>query len=497
MENTDVYAQITADSITQASTFTTANGTTTTCTDTGHAVYSLVISDSDLTSSRAGTENAITVSSFDDAGNESTKPTGFTFEIDEGVVNFGDDVTISNSGSDYYISADDEDSSIKYSVTTEDKTSATTATCDNTLSYTDYDSTTGVSSLDSGVEKQICFEVEDSNSVISYYNSKTYEQDFPVIPSLDSASNSGDTADNITNNTKPNILVSNVEGDAAVEIYTWDDTTNGNSDGLIQESELTLRGFKQNGTSVGGVTVSWGSNSNTSPTHFNDNYVPTLTIDTTELPDETYYFTARAVDFVGNKSPFTPVSQVVINTQATTVNSIELSPNTYPSQFGSSELSDNITKESDIRLTVCVESGSTLTLKDELDTTINSTITEDTADTATCTVTGDSKFTIDITSGTLQSSPSGDTHNLHIDIENTTGTTSDGLNSANAQISVTLDSGVSNFTDIATISNKGTDYYITAYDEGSTINYFVTTEDKSSTTTVLLQTYKYVFLCYS
>ena len=360
----------------------------------------------------------------------------------------------------------------------------TTATCDNTLSYTDYDSTTGVSSLDSGVEKQICFEVEDSNSVISYYNSKTYEQDFPVLPSLDSASNSGDTADNITNNTKPNILVSNVEGDAAVEIYTWDDTTNGNSDGLIQESELTLRGFKQNGTSVGGVTVSWGSNSNTSPTHFNDNYVPTLTIDTTELPDETYYFTARAVDFVGNKSPFTPVSQVVINTQATTVNSIELSPNTYPSQFGSSELSDNITKESDIRLTVCVESGSTLTLKDELDTTINSTITEDTADTATCTVTGDSKFTIDITSGTLQSSPSGDTHNLHIDIENTTGTTSDGLNSANAQISVTLDSGVSNFTDIATISNKGTDYYITAYDEGSTINYFVTTEDKSSTTIV-------------
>ena len=110
MENTDVYAQITADSITtQASTFTTANGTTTTCTDTGHAVYSLVISDSDLTSSRAGTENAITVSSFDDAGNESGKPTGFTFEIDDGVVNFGDDVTISNSGSDYYISADDED----------------------------------------------------------------------------------------------------------------------------------------------------------------------------------------------------------------------------------------------------------------------------------------------------------------------------------------------------------------------------------------------------
>ena len=110
MENTDVYAQITADSITtQASTFTTANGTTTTCTDTGHAVYSLVISDSDLTSSRAGTENAITVSSFDDAGNESGKPTGFTSKIDDGVVNFGDDVTISNSGSDYYISADDED----------------------------------------------------------------------------------------------------------------------------------------------------------------------------------------------------------------------------------------------------------------------------------------------------------------------------------------------------------------------------------------------------
>ena len=194
LENTDVYAQITADSITtQASTFTTANGTTTTCTDTGHAVYSLVISDSDLTSSRAGTENAITVSSFDDAGNESGKPTGFTSKIDDGVVNFGDDVTISNSGSDYYISADDEDSSIKYSVTTEDKTSATTATCDNTLSYTNYVSTTGVSSLDSGVEKQICFEVTDSNSVISYYNSKTYEQDFPVLPSLDSASNSGGT----------------------------------------------------------------------------------------------------------------------------------------------------------------------------------------------------------------------------------------------------------------------------------------------------------------
>ena len=58
---------------------------------------------------------------------QEVKPTGFTFEIDDGVVNFGDDVTISNSGSDYYISADDEDSSIKYSVTTEDKTSATTA----------------------------------------------------------------------------------------------------------------------------------------------------------------------------------------------------------------------------------------------------------------------------------------------------------------------------------------------------------------------------------
>ena len=166
LENTDVYAQITADSITtQASTFTTANDTTTGCTDTDHDGYSLIISTSDLTSSRAGTENAITVSSFDDAGNESGKPTGFTFEIDDGVVNFGDDVTISNSGSDYYISADDEDSSIKYSVTTEDKTSATTATCDNTLSYTDYDSTTGVSSLDSGVEKQICFEVEDSSLV--------------------------------------------------------------------------------------------------------------------------------------------------------------------------------------------------------------------------------------------------------------------------------------------------------------------------------------------
>ena len=311
--------------------------------------------------------------------------------------------------------------------------------------------------------------------VISHYNSIEDTQTSSVLPSLDSASNSGGTTDNITNNTKPSILVSNVEGNAAVEIYTWSDDAS--ADNLIQESELTLRGVTQNSsTSAADVTASWENNIT--------NYTPTLTIDATELPDETYYFTARVVDFVGNTSPFTPVSQVVINTQATTVNSIELSPNTYPSQFGSSELSDNITKESDIRLTVCVESGSTLTLKDELDTTINSTITEDTADTATCTVTGDSKFTIDITSGTLQSSPSGDTHNLHIDIENTVGTTSDGLNSPNAQISITLDSGVSNFTDIATISNKGTDYYITAYDEGSTINYFVTTEDKSSTTIV-------------
>ena len=120
-----------------------------------------------------------------------------------------------------------------------------------------------------------------------------------MISSLDSASNSGDTTDNITNNTKPNILVSNVEGNAAVEIYTWSDDAS--ADNLIQESELTLRGFKQNGTSVGGVTVSWGSNSNTSPTHFNDNYVPTLTIDTM------YYFTSRVVDFVGNTSQFTPV----------------------------------------------------------------------------------------------------------------------------------------------------------------------------------------------
>ena len=65
LENTDVYAQITADSITtQASTFTTANDTTTGCTDTDHDGYSLIISTSDLTSSRAGTENAITVSSL-------------------------------------------------------------------------------------------------------------------------------------------------------------------------------------------------------------------------------------------------------------------------------------------------------------------------------------------------------------------------------------------------------------------------------------------------
>ena len=74
--------------------------------------------------------------------------------------------------------------------------------------------------------------------VISYYNSKTYEQDFPVLPSLDSASNSGDTADNITNNTKPNILVSNVEGDAAVEIYTWSDTTHHSDNGLYKNQSL-------------------------------------------------------------------------------------------------------------------------------------------------------------------------------------------------------------------------------------------------------------------
>ena len=161
--------------------------------------------------------------------------------------------------------------------------------------------------------------------VISYYNSVEHGQTSSVISSLDSASNSGDTTDNITNNTKPNILVSNVEGNAAVEIYTWSDDAS--ADNLIQESELTLRGFKQNGTSVGGVTVSWGSNSNTSPTHFNDNYVPTLTIDTDALSDGTYYFTSRVVDFVGNTSQFTPVSQVVINTQATDTITLEANTN--------------------------------------------------------------------------------------------------------------------------------------------------------------------------
>ena len=57
------------------------------------------------------------------------------------------------------------------------------------------------------------------------------------------------------------------------------------------------------------------------------NYTPTLTIDTTELSDETYYFTSRVVDFVGNTSPFTPVSSVVINTTATDTITLEANTN--------------------------------------------------------------------------------------------------------------------------------------------------------------------------
>ena len=159
---------------TQISTNVTADGAVCTWTPSGESeqtgkTYTLTGITTDITSSsKDGVVNNIGVYTRDVAGNTSLISNTLDVTIDGGVVNFGDDVTISNSGSDYYISADDEGSKIKYSVTTEDKTSATTATCDNTLSYTDYDSTTGVSNLDSGVEKQICFEVEDSNSAKTY-----------------------------------------------------------------------------------------------------------------------------------------------------------------------------------------------------------------------------------------------------------------------------------------------------------------------------------------
>ena len=116
-------------------------------------------------------------------------------------------MTISNSGSDYYISADDEDSTIKYLVTSS-LVADSVVDC-STQTYTETYVGVGISNIvdNAGTDenRQICFEVTDSNSVISHYNSIEDTQTSSVLPSLDSASNSGDTTDNITNNTKPNI----------------------------------------------------------------------------------------------------------------------------------------------------------------------------------------------------------------------------------------------------------------------------------------------------
>ena len=121
---------------TQISTNVTADGAVCTWTPSGESeqtgkTYTLTGITTDITSSsKDGVVNNIGVYTRDVAGNTSLISNTLDVTIDGGVVNFGDDVTISNSGSDYYISADDEGSKIKYSVTTEDKTSATTATCD-------------------------------------------------------------------------------------------------------------------------------------------------------------------------------------------------------------------------------------------------------------------------------------------------------------------------------------------------------------------------------
>ena len=339
-ENTEVHAYITVDSLTEKlNTFDVADDNTTGCTDDTYG-YSLVISDSDLTSSRAGTANTITVSSFDDAENESGTPTGFTFTIDEGVVNFNDIATVFNIGTDYYISATDDSSSISYEVTGTIVTPTPTAVCnDGNYSYNNaYDATTGVSNIvpnNLGEEenREICFRVTDKNTPpnISYYNSAASIQTTFVLPSLDSVTdgnNSGDTTDNITNNTQPNIIVSNVESLAAVEIYTWVDDSS--DDGVVQESELILRGFAQNTDTnlpVVDLTVSWGKNSNTTPNNFDANYAPTQSINTTALLDGTHYFTARVVDFVGNISPYTPVTDVEIITTTTDTITLEANPN--------------------------------------------------------------------------------------------------------------------------------------------------------------------------
>ena len=435
--------------------------------------YTISIPAANTSSNKTETSNIITVRAKDDAQNTSLS-NKFTFYLDSGVVNFSDDVTISNSGSDYYIQAVDENSTIDYVVTDD--------SCDSSLTYTSggaYDPTTGVSSLVLGVEKQICFKVVDSNTTpnTEYYSSNS-SQASGVFASLDFDSDSGTKGDSITNNTIPTFSVTNVEGNNSVVLLsTWDDDddTYGNSDGLVQASELIVRGVAQNtGSSAGDIDVAWGASV--------AGYTPPLTfagVNSGNLISGDHYFTANIVDYVGNTSVYTPLTKINISTTNPTVSSIELTTNTYPSQFGSSELQDNITKESDLQLAVCASSESTLTLQDASSISINSTVVEDTADT-TCQLAKDSKYTIDITSGTLQASPSGETHNLHIDLVDSTNNSTDGLTDTNAQISITVDSGIVNFGNIATIYNAGTDYYIKAVDENSTIDYVVTDDNKAA-----------------
>ena len=225
--------------------------------------------------------------------------------LDSGVSNFTDIATISNKGTDYYITAYDEGSTINYFVTTEDKSSTTIVTCDSSLTYSNGYNGTGVSSLDSGVEKQICFEVTDSNITtpsVSYHNSKAAEQT-PVAVSV----NSGGY---VTNDITPNITPTNIEEGAFVEVYTWSDDTS--ADGLVQASELTLHGVTQ--FTAGVTDVLWGSEVTNYTTSENK------TIDSTDLVDNTTYkFVVRVVDLAGYVSSFTPPVDIKVDTAETLI----------------------------------------------------------------------------------------------------------------------------------------------------------------------------------
>ena len=279
IEDTEVYAYITVDSTSvRTNESTTADITSSTCTS-GYDEYSLDILSSYLTSSDTGkvnpTTNTITVSSFDAAGNESAQSSGtdgiLDIAVDSGVLNFSDGATIYNVAGDdyYYISATDDNSTISYTVTDVPLAASIPADCENGgYTYSNaYDATTGISDKSDGNDVYICFRVTNSNGT-EHYRSET-SQTNSVFTSLHS--DTGTPGDKITNDITPDILVSNIESNAVVEIYTWDDDSS--ADKVVQESELTLRGVTQSAETTAtpyasSTQVLWGGTKN--------DYTPTI-----------------------------------------------------------------------------------------------------------------------------------------------------------------------------------------------------------------------------